>query len=82
MAESLDERRARLGAEIEAARAEFAARSSELDGPEIGDVIDALSHELNDLTDLERNDHAAAHARCDVLEAKLAATRARLGAKG
>jgi hypothetical protein len=77
MAESLDERRERLGAAIGAARTRAAARR-DLDWAEIGDLLDALSQDLNEVTHLERSDPAA-HARCDAIEARLDALQARLG---
>jgi hypothetical protein len=80
MAEQHDERIARLGAEIEAARAR-AAGEQDFDWDEAGDMIDALSHELNDITHLYANDHAAAHGRLSDLEGRIADVNARLTGK-
>ena len=77
MTESLDDRRQRLGAEIEAARARAAARR-DLDWAEIGDLLDGLSHELNAVTHLEKNDPAA-HTRYDAIEARLGEVQDRIG---
>jgi hypothetical protein len=77
MAEHPADRIARLSAEIEAARAR-AADERTFEWAEVGDVIDALSHELNDITHLYANDHATAHARLDDLEARIAEVNARL----
>ena len=81
MAETLDARKVRLGAAIEAARARAADRRG-LEWAEIGDLLDTLSHELNDVTHLEKNDHAAAHARYDAIEARLGEVQGRLGLGG
>jgi hypothetical protein len=71
-------RRARLTAEIEAARARLAERRN-LEWAEVGEVLDALSHQLNDVTHLEKNDHAAAHATYDDVERRLGDVKRRIG---
>jgi hypothetical protein len=71
-------RRARLTAEIEAVRARLAERRN-LEWAEVGEVLDALSHQLNDVTHLEKNDHAAAHAAYDDVERRLDDVNRRIG---
>ena len=73
---SLDERLERLGREIAAARAEAAARR-DFEHDEIGDLLAAINDEL---AGVGRDDEAAAHSRCDTIEARLAEARARLAA--
>jgi hypothetical protein len=80
MTERPADRIARLGAEIEAARAR-AAEERDFEWAEVGDVIDAMSHELNDITRLYANDHEAAHGRLNDLEGRLAEVNARLTGK-
>jgi hypothetical protein len=63
-------RRARLTAEIEAARARLAERRN-LEWAEVGEVLDGLSHQLND--------HAAAHAAYDDVERRLGDVNRRIG---
>jgi hypothetical protein len=74
-------RRDRLSARIAAARARLAERQS-LEWAEVGDLLDMLSHEINDATDLEPNDHAAAHGQYDRIEAQLDDAVAKLDADG
>jgi ribosome assembly protein YihI (activator of Der GTPase) len=78
MAEHPTERRDRLTAALEAARARAAARRN-LEWADVGDVLDALSHDLNEVTHLEKTDHAAAHAHYDRIEQRLSEVDARLG---
>jgi hypothetical protein len=80
MAELATDRIARLGAEIAAARGR-AAEESGFGWAEVGDVIDAMSHDLNDVTRLYANDHEAAHAYLNDLEGRLAEVNARLTGK-
>jgi hypothetical protein len=71
---SLDERLDRLGREIAAARAEAAARR-DFAHDDIGALLEGINDEL---AGVSRDDEAAAHSRCDVIEARLAEARARL----
>ncbi len=72
-------RHERLSGGIEAARARLAERES-MDWAEVGNLLDALSHELNDITNLEKNDHAAAHGHYDRIEAQLGEVNTKLDA--
>jgi hypothetical protein len=72
-------RRDRLGARIAAARARLAERAG-LEWAEVGDLLDMLSHEIDEATGLEPDDHAAAHGRYDRVETELDAVDARLDA--
>lgn len=76
MADTAADRFARLGAGIEAARRELAARQ-DLDWPDAGDVIDALSHDLNQATQLYDDDETL-HGHAADLEERLGAVQARL----
>ena len=72
----LDERLKRLGAEIEAARARLGERRG-FEKDVIGDLLATIN---DDLQEVEHRDPAAAHARYDEIEARLAAVRSRLDA--
>lgn len=76
MAEKPADRFARLTAEIAQARKELEARQ-DLEWADAGAVVDALSHELNEVTHLYPDDEAAAHARYDEVERRLVELRAR-----
>ena len=78
MAEQPADRQARLGTEIEAARAKLSARR-DLEWAEAGDVMDGLSHDLNEATHLYRDDHEAIHAHYDRIEQRLQEAKARMG---
>jgi hypothetical protein len=77
MAEKPADRFARLTDEIAAARKELEARQ-DLEWADAGAVVDALSHDLNQVTHLYPNDEAAAHARYDAVEQRLGELRARV----
>ena len=77
MAEKPADRLARLTAEIAAARKELEARQ-DLEWADAGAVIDALSHDLNEVTKLYPDDEAAAHSRYDEVEQRLGELRARV----
>ena len=64
----LDDRLARLGREIEAARARLAERAS-FEHDEIGDVLKTMNDDVEAVT---HEDEAAAHAAYDRIEARLA----------
>ena len=71
----------RLSARIAAARARLAERDN-MEWAEIGDLVDMLSHQINEVTDLEPNDHAAAHGRYDRIERQIDEAVAKLDAAG
>ena len=77
MVEKPADRLARLTAEIAAARKELEARQ-DLDWADAGAVIDGLSYDLNEITDLYPDDEAAAHSRYDKVEQRLVELRARV----
>ena len=65
---ALDDRLARLGREIEAARARLAKRAS-LEHDEIGDLLGTIN---DDFEAVAHEEEAAAHAAYDRIEARLA----------
>lgn len=72
----LDERLQRLGAAIAAAQARLGNRR-EFENDDIGDLLKTIN---DDLEEVEHRDAAAAHARYDEIEGRLAAVQARLDA--
>jgi hypothetical protein len=68
MAGKLDDRIARLGAEIEAARARLAAREG-FEDDEIGDILGSINDDFEAVT---REEEAKAHAAYDRIESRLA----------
>ncbi len=78
MAEQPEDRLARLTGEIAAARKELEDRR-DFEWAEAGDVLDAMSHDLNQATHLYPNDHAAVHAHYDTIEQRLGEVKAKLG---
>ncbi len=74
-------RRGRLGARIAAARARLAERD-DLEWAEVGDVLDMLSHQIDEATGLEPSDHAAAHGHYDRIETQLDAVDAQIDDAG
>lgn len=72
---SVDERLAKLGQAIEAARARLAARA-DFEDDEVGDVLAAINA---DFEKVSHEDAAAAHAAYDRIEARLADLQPLLG---
>lgn len=67
--ETVQERHARLAAEIAAARAKLERHDVDTIG--IGDIMTALSHELDDIVHSHGHDYVARHTAYDRLEARL-----------
>ena len=68
MADTLDDRLARLGQEIEAARARLTDRA-EFENDEVGDLLASIN---DDFEKVSHADEASAHAAYDRLEARMA----------
>lgn len=70
----LDERMKALGTAIESARSRLVGRD-EFAGDDIGDLLATINHDFDKVA---HDDVAAAHARYDAIERRLAAVQGRI----